>query len=157
MNTLEMIVDAEPWVAIKSKTKYEDIQKDERDNNSWWYLHGELEEFVGYDKATTTNCKSAGYSRETVNWSSIRGTKVEEICEDGLTRWEMYANGIIPVKIEGIEKPCVGYFWTANECSIFYKGKKYPHWNQRGLVVFKDDAEANAYALKKYMEKSDFI
>lgn len=155
MNTLKMIVDQEPWVAIKSKTKYEDIPKDEKDHNGWWYLHGKLDEFVGYDKATTTNCHSAGYSKQTVNWAQISGTRVDHLMNDGeLLRWEMCVDGIIPVEIEGIDKPCIGYFWTTDHHNIIYNEKEYPYWMQRGLVCFEDDEKGREDALKKYYNKA---
>ena len=40
MNTLKLIV---------SNENLDDIPAEERDWNSWWYLHGELENLVGYD------------------------------------------------------------------------------------------------------------
>lgn len=156
MGKLNLIVDDVCCVKVESKTQYADIPEDERDNNSWWYLHGKLEDFCGYDKAITTNCKSCGFSRETVDWSSIRGDNVVKVCnENKLTRWEMHLNGIVPVTVEGVDKPCVGYFWTAEEHEVYYKGKAYPHWKQRGLVVFEDDCEAREYAQKQYNEKSE--
>ena len=111
---------------------------------------------MGYDKAITVNCKSAGYSMYTVDWSEISGDRVVSVFSDNL-RSVMHVNGIIPVEVEGFDKPCVGYFWTTEEREVEWKGKKYPFWNQRGLVCFADDKEACEYAKKKYEEKSDML
>lgn len=154
-NTLKIVawnVNGESF----SKTKYEDVPKDERDNNSWWYLHGKLEDEVGFDKAFATNCKSAGYSKETLDWSSIKGNQVTEVFSE-TPRLCIYANGEIPVEVEGIDKPCIGFFWTTEEKEIFWKYKSYPYWSQRGLVCFADDEKACEYARKKMKEKSNFI
>ena len=156
---LEMYVWDESWVPEKYHGAYDSVPKDELDRNSWWYLHGKIEKLVGYDKAYTTNCKSAGYSRETVNWSCIRGNnEVSELHDDGrLTRWEMYVNGIIPVRIKGVNELCVGYFWTIDYSPIIYENAKYPHWQQRGLVCLESDEEARDYARKCMQEEKHFL
>jgi len=153
---LKLIVDHEPWVDIPIITKLEDVPRKERDNNSWWYLHGELDEFVGYDKATAVNCFSIGVSKETLNWSSICGNKVEEVFDEE-PYYRMHLNGTIPVEIEGVDKECIGYFWTTDEHDIYYKDKAYPFWWQRGLVCFVDDTEACAYAQEKMNERTTFL
>ena len=45
--------------------------------------------------------------------------------------------------VEGISKPCIGYFWVDS----LERG--------RGLVCYKDDLESIEYAKKKYQQKSD--
>ena len=154
---LNLIVDNCNWVKVESITKYEDVSENERDNNSWWYLHGKLEEFVGYDKATAINCKSAGYARATIHWSEISGNRVKKIYDNPEDYYNMYLNGIIPVKIEGIKEDCIGFFWTTDEHTIYWNDKSYPYWKQRGLVVFTDDIDAICYAQNKYLEKSKFL
>ena len=153
METLKMIVDDVSWVKIESTTKYEDVPEKERDNNSWWYLHGELEAEAGYDKATAINCYSLGISKETLHWSSIRGRHVEEVFDEE-PYFRMYFNGTISVEVEGIDKKCIGYFWTTDEHDIIYNGRFYPYWCQRGLVCCVDDVEARAYAEKEMNERS---
>lgn len=157
-NVLKMNVDGEPWVPKKYRGNYKAVPKDELDCNSWWYLHGKLESLVGYDKAYTTNCKTAGYAKETINWSSIGGNTVRELREDGrLTRWEMHVNGIIPVEVKGVKEPCVGYFWTEEWSPVWYEGISYPHWLQRGLVCLESDTEACAYAQECFDDHKKFI
>ena len=153
METLKMIVDDVSWIKIESTTKYEDVPEKERDNNSWWYLHGELESITGYDKATAINCYSLGISKETLHWSSISGRYVGEVFDEE-PYFRMYFNGIIPVEVEGIDKKCIGYFWTTDEHDILYKGRLYSYWCQRGLVCCVDDLEACKYAEKKMNERS---
>ena len=139
-----------------SSIKLEDIKADETGYSSWWYLHGELEYLVGYDKAVPINCKSTGNTVDTINWSSISGNKVTDVFDDTL-RPAMHINGIIPVEIEGIDKPCVGYFWTTSEKPIYWKDKEYRYWEQRGLVCFADDKQACDFALAKYNSKTTML
>ena len=156
METLKMIVDDVSWARIKSITKYEDVPEKERDNNNWWYLHGELEAIAGYDKATAINCYSLGISKETLHWSWIRGNEVQEVYDEN-PYFRMHFNGVIPVEVEGIEEKCIGYFWTTRESEIYYKDKIYPYWEQRGLVCCVDDLESRDYAMKKMKEKSEIL
>ena len=153
MNTLKMTAYHVDGTLHESKYKSEnEVPEEEMCHNSWWYLHGELQDEVGYDKAITTNCNSAGYSKETIDWSSIRGNVVTEVFKDR-TRPVMYVNGEISVEVEGFDRPCIGFFWTADEHNITWNGKEYPHWKQRGLVCFADDEEACKYARKLMAEK----
>lgn len=133
---------------IIGTTKLEDIPAEERDWNSWWYLHGKLTDLTGYDKATTINCKSAGYTKETINVNSI----CSEV-PDSFPCTMMCINGIVPVEIEGISESCIGYFWTTNNRKVKWQEKEYDFWDQRGLVCLKSDQEGCEYAEKKYKEK----
>ena len=157
-NVLKMVSDGMFESREIMMRVYNSIPADERDNNSWWYLHGKLESEVGFDKATTTNCKSAGYSKETINWRAISDSKVTEIFEDKpLTIHRMYINGEVPVEIEKIEKKCIGFFWTEDWGDVQWEGKKYPHWSQRGLVCYADDDEACEYARQAMTERRSMI
>lgn len=133
MKTLKLIADWRFNEEPKNSTPIENIPHEERDNNSFWYLHGKLEEFVGYDKAIAINCKTLGISK----FSYLFGD------------FEMHFTGIIPVKIEGIRKACIGYFWTDDFISDGEEA-----WNQRGLVCFKDDKDSCEYAESQYKNKS---
>ena len=157
-NILKFCVLDESWVDSKHKGDYKSVPKDDRGYNWWWYLHGELDCLVGYDKAYPINCKSSGNAKETINWSEISCSKVKQLRDDGnLTRWEIYINGIIPVQVKGVDKPCIGYFWTTNEHDIEWEGKKYPYWEQRGLVCLESDSEGRKYALEKLNEKTTVL
>lgn len=153
---LKLIVDNVNWIKINPTIKYEDIPEHERDNNSWWYLHGKLEELVGYDKAIAINCFSLGISKETLHWSSIHGDNVTEVYDEK-PYYRMYFNGKISVEIDGIDKPCIGYFWTTDESPIYYKRRKDLYWCQRGLVCLADDKEACRYAALKMQERTRML
>ena len=155
MKVLKMIAD---WHSEKPEgtRNYDDIPMEERDHNSWWYLHGNLEELVRYDKATVTNCLSGGFSRPTVPYGFIRGNKVNEIVD--YKPWHMmYLNGKVDVEIEGVDKPCVGWFWTEDERTIYWQDKPYQAWHQRGLVCLVDDVDGCQYAEQVYNERRKFI
>lgn len=152
-NILKLIAVWDYKKKPKNTKTYEEIPPEERDNNSWWYLHGKLTDLVGYDKAISTNCKSGGFSKETINWSEIEGNVVTSLSNDFPTS-QICIDGIVDVEIEEIEEPCVGYFWTTNNRLIYWEGKPYDYWEQRGLVCLKSDIEGCKYAKEKYEEKS---
>lgn len=155
---LKMFPDDVNWAKIKATTKYEDVPEEERDNNGWWYLHYKLEDIVGYDKATTSNCKSAGYSRKTIRWSEISGNKVNKVRgNDPENYYNIYINSIVPVEVEGVDKPCVGFFWTTDEHDIYWKDIAYPHWYQRGLVCLMEDINGIEDAYNKFLEKTTVL
>ena len=159
---LKLCVDNVNWVPKEfagTKKQYQKAkQENELDFNSMWYLHGELERLVGYDKAWAINCKSAGYSLESINWSYIRGENVFELADNNkLTRLEMHVNDIIPVQVKGVDEPCLGYFWTIEYSPVYYEGKAYPHWQQRGLVCLESDQKGRAYAMECYEKHRDIL
>ena len=160
MKTLEVFVaqDEASWVDEKYTADYDSIPKDELGGCSrGWYLHYELEHLVGFDIAYPTNCKSAGYAKATIASAVIGGNQVQKIYEEEGIRWSMYINGIIPVKVKGVDQPCIGYFWITDEHPIYYKGDAYPHWEQRGLICLESDTDGRADALKKYNEKRERV
>lgn len=106
--------------------------------SSFWYLHGELEELVGYDKATILNMEEIPHITKNCYFNGDK-EYFDVVC---------VKDGIYDVEILGIDKPCVAYFWITDMDYI-------P--NQRGLVCFKDNKEACEYALKKYNEKSQLL
>ena len=156
MKVLNMIAS---WSSKNSPLNcrtWKDIPNEEKDWNSWWYLDGELEDFVGYDKATVSNCKSGGFAKETINWKEIIGDKVVLVHEDKPTT-EMYINGEVDVEIEGIDRPCKGFFWTTDECTVYYQDKPYKHWKQRGLVCFADDKPSCIKARAKMLLRKHIL
>lgn len=134
----------------------DEVPIDELDHNNWWYLHGKLEEIVGYDKAVATNCKSAGYSIPTIHWREMHGNKVISVFDPQIIH-AMHINAIIPVEVEGIDEQCIGFFWTTYEHDVYWNDVKYPQWEQRGLVCLMSDKEACKYAFKKFDEKSEIL
>lgn len=135
---------------IRKLENYDKIPEDERDNNSWWYLHGELEDMVGYDKGVVCNCKSGGFGVETLNAIQIEGSKVTKINENKPMITKMCFEGIVRVEVESVNQPCIGYFWTSNYRDIYWKGKLYKQWNQHGLVCLKSDVKGIKSARRMY-------
>lgn len=126
------------------------IPREERDNNSWWYLHGELETLVDYDKGVFINCKSSGHSKETIDYSTIIGERVTEVRDkNNPLIHKIYVNGEIPVKVIGSDRPAIFVGYTIDEYPVIYNNKEYPFWRQCGFVVFADDTEALKYARNK--------
>ncbi|MBP3732413.1 MAG: hypothetical protein J6I84_04125 [Bacilli bacterium] len=154
MKKLKIIADwsygERPETAV---TRYEDVLPEDRDNNSWWYLHGQLSERVHYDKGTIINTREYGCAKETIGWEELDGNQVKSIHSPG-PYYEMYLNAAdVLVEVEGIEEPCIGFFWTTEEHSIWYNGKEYPNWKQRGLVCLESDLKSIEYARNKYERK----
>lgn len=153
---LKMIADWRFGDKPKETRDYEDIDPTERDNNSWWYLHGKLQSLVGFDKAIVTNCKSGKFAKETIYWTEIVGNRVINVASE-YPHYQMHFNGEVDVEIEGIDKLCKGFFYVTNEHNIYYKDQEYLYWEQRGLVCFADDIEACKYARKKMNQKSQIL
>lgn len=113
--------------------------------NNWWYLHGKLEDILGYDKASVINAKECPeYIRMIHGIDSLSGDKT--------IIPELYINDIIECEVVGVEEPCIGYFWTTNKWAKECFDD--PHWDQRGLVCLKSDIGGCEYALSRYKEKS---
>ena len=147
MKILKMVCNLNPEAQNLIKKALEE-DKFNLDRNSWWYLHGELETLVGFDKGVFINCKSSGYSKETINYSTIIGGKVTEVHNENKPLiHKIYVNGEIPVKVIGFQdRPAVFVGYTIDEDPIIYNGKEYPLWGQKGFVVFADDNKALEYA-----------
>jgi hypothetical protein len=125
----------------------------ETDKSSWWYLHGELQEIIGFDKALVTNVKSGGFSKDTIDWTAIDNRSQVTSVRSGILEPVMHVTGVVPVEIEGIPRKCLGYFWIDDTRDIFWEGQKYPYWKQRGVVVLKDNKNDMEYAEKLFREQ----
>lgn len=130
------------WTKLDKSTEF--------DNNSWWYLHGKLEDKVGYDKAIILANKT-GDSKDTVRWYDINGDKCNSYSDK--PHKEMYINGIRKCNVVGVHGDCLGFFWTDGERDIHYDKGTFPFWNQRGLVVQRNDKRNVLYAYHKYLMK----
>lgn len=113
----------------------------EQNGANYWYLHGELEYAVRYDKGEIVNACECGMTKQQIRWSSISGNKVEDVLDGDLLRCTVHINGIIPVRVVGIDEPCIGFFRTKNEHLVEYNGEWYPVWEQHGFVVLESDSE----------------
>lgn len=150
---------------------YDKIAKEaERSNNfaynNWWYLHGDLENRLHYDKASMINAKEyPEFIRMIPEFDKLGSNG--EFWRGNVQSFNfvpnLYINGIVECEVIGIDEPCVGYFWTADELPLkmtcLTTGEIFEdiHWHQRGLVCLKSDIESCDYALKKYIEKSQII
>ena len=126
-------------IKILSHTDPEDVGQTKRISN-WWYLHGKLEEDVGYDKALM------------LDNDQLKSLKYTD--KDNSKEYEIYylPDGIYDVMVD--DKPCNGYFWT-----IFSACKNIDGIvpNMHGLVCYKDDEKSNKYAYRKYNERTEYI
>lgn len=125
----------------------------EWDNNSWWYLHGELESKVGYDKAVIINATAAKDTIETLRWFEIRGDKCISYKDTPLR--EVYINGIRKCNVIGVHGDCLGFFWTARERTVEYDKGIFNTWEQRGLVVQRNDKRAVLQAYHSFLMKEE--
>ena len=106
----------------ESEKYYCQLNENVKNSGGWWYLHGQLQEEIGYDKGLILNIEPE---------------------EMNSTQTDIALEGIYQVEVEGIEKPCIGYFWIDS----LKLG--------RGLVCYKNDLESVEYARNKYQQKSD--
>ena len=123
---------------------------------SGWYLDGKLEKLLGYDKAVITGGLAKSDIRMTPDWRAIEGSEITELNSERLLEG-IHLNGVYLVKVEGIEEPCTGYFWTTQERFVTWAGIGYSVWIQRGLVVLDSDQERKERAEKAYEEKRDVL
>ena len=129
---------------------------------SGWYLHGRLEDEMGYDIAYFYDVPNE-LLKESADWCAIRGSRNEygkaygELRSDKKTLVP-HINGVYECEVYGTDVPCVGYFWTTGEQDVdFGNGIVKPVWKQRGLVVFFNDGDANAYARSKMSTKCEYL
>ena len=68
---------------------------------------------------------------------------------------KMKYQGVLPVKIVGYDKPCVGYFWLEEVQQLDSEHGMVDYWRQCGLVVLEDDYKAREEA-RKCMELKEY-
>ena len=83
MKTLKLIADWRSGYKPENSRSFEEIPPDEREYAGFWYLHGDLEDLVGYDKATVTNLMKGKFGKLSKEYGYM-----------------MCVDGIIPVEIE---------------------------------------------------------
>lgn len=127
-------------------------------NNAWSgstaaiYLHGQLEEEVGFDCATIVNSGTVGVNTSTVWWSVIQGNTCEEYSDTPVSR--MHFNGIARCKVPGGYGDAIGFFRTKDEHLVTYDKGTFPYWKQRGLIVMANDKKAIADAYERYLSNT---
>lgn len=135
--------------------------KNNLDNNSWWYIDGKLENLLGYDKGVIINMsKFPQYQGDTLFWTKIVGdeTKVEKF----IPKKEIKLTGVIEVEVLGVTENCIGYFWVTDERTIYAKDRDknettFQNWRQRGIVCLESDTEARKKAEILFNRKDRFI
>lgn len=114
-------------------------------NYGGWYLHGDLQEDVGYDLATFVDL-SDELTRTVPEFTSIYG---DDVSYTGEYIRVPYLNGVFRVNVLGIDKPCIGIFWTLVYDTYECNGQTWEHYRQSGLVCYECDVDAVMYALSK--------
>lgn len=131
------------------------VKSNKYPHSGGWYLHGQLEDEMGYDIASFYDVPKE-LLKESADWKTIRGIR-GELRSDKKTM-VTHINGVYECEVYGTDEPCLGYFWTVDEKEIdFGNGIVKPVWQQLGLIVFSNDRDANAYARSKMSEKSELI
>lgn len=110
--------------------------------SNWWYLHGKLQDNVGFDKGIMLD-------NEQLKCLVYTDKDISKVYKE----WYL-EDGIYDIQIVQIDEPCKGYFWT--------EFRKFGNIEgvvpiMHGLVCYADDKEANEYAYKKYYEKSEIL
>lgn len=130
------------------------VESNKYSHCSGWYLHGHLEDEICNDIAFFYDVPNE-LLKESADWCIIRGRRNEYGKAYGKLRSDKktlvpHINGVYECEVYGTDVPCVGYFWTTGEQDVdFGNGIVKPVWKQRGLVVFFNDGDANAYARSK--------
>ena len=96
----------------------------------FFYLHGELEQDLGYDK-----CEIMNLGDLDVQYHPLT---------DSDTTIITIPDGIYDVKVVDIDKPCIGYFWNINN-------------QQRGLICYKTDFEACENSMNSFIERAKWL
>lgn len=135
--------------------------KNNLDNNSWWYIDGKLEDLLGYDKGVIINMSEfPQYQGDTLSWTKIVGD--ETYVDKFISKKEIKFTGIIEVEVLGVSEECIGYFWVTDERTIYAEDKdknktSFQNWRQRGIVCLESDKEARTKASILFNRKDRFI
>lgn len=72
----------------------------------------------------------------------------------GLRHWihQHLPDGIYPVKVVGVETPCIGYFWA--EVCINPQFPRRNRVTQHGMVCYINDGDANAIARNQFAQRA---
>lgn len=111
------------------------------------YLHGALEDEVGFDcvefvdlpqEYTIVRPSVDTYGRKVIRYHG----------DDKFSR----INGTFPVNVLGIDKPCTGFFWTKYDTEFVFNGTEYICIKQCGYIVLDEDKECLDWCQVKYEE-----
>lgn len=123
------------------------------------YAHGKLENLLGYDRLQVIvpeDIFSIDYIKFYPNANFGRKQFYFNLSP------LMFLEGIYECNVLGVNKPCVGYFWTIEkeELNLTVYGNinlTVSKWRQKGLVLLPDDKENIEFANKHYLMKSVLI
>lgn len=97
--------------------------------STWWYLHGDLQALIGFDRGIILNYGECLTSLKRVEYPDNKYFNVLFV-EDG----------IYDVEVLGVSEPCIAYLWKDKNML-------------RGLVCLKRDIEGCKEAFEKYVTK----
>ena len=155
--TSNVILNVVPLTGMASRKFKQKVEKERKGikpsyHNERWYLHGKIQEYIGgYDQGYFANVPQE-FVEDIPNWRSYCGGQVKY--EDGVKHYT-HLNGIFRVNVLGIDKPCIGVFYTILNLPTWFihNGQVWRITDQRGYVCLEEDTEALEYALSKYNEK----
>lgn len=129
--------------ASNNKELYEKVKgySSKITNYGGWYLHGDLLEDVRYDLATFVDLPDE-LTRTIPGFTSIYGNNVSYT---GKYERVPHLNGVFRVNVLGIDKPCIGIFWTLVRGKYKYNGQTWEHYRQSGLICYECDVDAIMY------------
>jgi len=138
------------------------VPKEDLEYGNEWYLHGELEKKIGFDRGFITNLTSFGHCERYLNKCYLVNSigRHETLDKNKVCFNRLKLNGIVPVDVEGIRERCLGFFWTVDEerFDFLYDGRQnWTKWDQKGLIILESDIEAFDCCYSLYFSKSCFI
>lgn len=130
----------------ETKALNEEIERRMKENRLVWasfYLHGKLEEIIGYDLCVVVNESELDLEEYPVYHTSTRLVKHCLLKDEG--RFE--------VEVKGINEKCVGYLWKEVSEDESKPGV-YHRASQRGYICLERDKESVEQAHQVYLERS---
>lgn len=165
-------------ISDKHSNYYEISEKADKNGNlaynNWWYFHGELEEYFGYDKGSVINAKEllkSGHCVLVPKWDMLKWD-IDRECRIFYTEEkelkfcpQLMFDGIVKCNILDLSTPCIGFFWVAekypmkiiNPKTKEVKPEQYCYGKQMGLICFENDKNAIKYAWECFRKKDEII
>lgn len=156
--TSDVILNVVPLTGMASKKFQQKVEKERKEikspsyHNDCWYLHGKIQKYTGgYDLGYFVNVPQE-FVEDIPNWRSYCGGQVNY--EDGIKHYT-HLNGIFRVNVLGIDKPCIGVFYTLLNLPTWFihDDQVWRMTDQRGYVCLEEDTEALEYALNHWKDR----
>lgn len=130
----------------ESKALDKELEQRMKEGKYLWnsfYLHGELEEIIGYDLCVVVNESELDLEEYPVYHSPTRLVKHCLLKDEG--KFE--------VEVKGINEKCIGYFWKSfaedeSKPGVYYRA------SQRGYICLERDKEAVEQAHQVYLKRA---